>query len=489
MARQANRAIAIVTAGTCVLVQPGCASRPAAEVLEPTDRAHALKVVAIAPAKFDPRPEYTPYARGVAKGAGKGALTGLAAGAAIGLEIPAEMARGGDRNAGAIALLILPFTVAAGAAIGTVVGTVGGTAAAVPEGTARRVDETIAAGIASLKAPQAVAQSVMEELSRSTTVRLEWMPQAGADAPESGLEIALLRDRGADAAVDVRVQAIGFEGTGGANPTLVLIARASAKLIYVYADVQPGPSVAPVYRSAPHPYTEWAAENAKLLQEELRRARAAVADYIVEQVVLIPSAPRISGEPACGPDPLPPAAATPSAPRAAGSSGRPVPTATSSLQSASGSVHVGSGTGTVRMGSGTEGVDAEKVSVNAVQINGDRVILRWEQYPLERQRWLINGDLLDGIQDTVYDLKVWTVDRSGIPSEVYDRRGITETFHPIELSLRPGPVYYWSVRARFHYRGRDAATPWSGAATPLDPTCSAFPFPDSRRFQFQIRTE
>jgi hypothetical protein len=396
---------------------------------------------------------------------------------------------------GALVLLALPFTMAAGAAVGTVAGAVGGTAAAVPEATARQVDSTITAGIASLKAPEAVGKSVMDDLSHVTTARLEWMPKAGANAPDGTLEFAALKDGGADAAIDVRVLAVGFEGTGGPNPSLTLIARASASLVYI-GHAQAGSSVAPVYRSAPHPYSNWAAEDGKLLQEELRRTRDALAEYIVEQVVLVPAAPRVSGEPACGPNALPPAASIPTsvgsrsdAAQSAGPGDQPAAATPSSLKSASGAVHLGSATGDVRTSGVTAESSAEKVSASAVQVSSNKVILRWERYPSERLRGMINGDLLDGIQDTVYDLQIWTVDPSGISTVVYDRRAIAETSHLVEIPLRPGPVYYWSVRARFHYRGRDAATPWSGVATPQDLTCAAFPFPDSRRFQFRTSVD
>jgi hypothetical protein len=494
MTQQAKRSLSIVAAALCLVVQPGCASRPPERVLEPTDLGTAPKVVAIAPAKFDPHPEYNPFARGVGKGAGKGAASGAVAGAYVGLRIPFEMASQ-DPRGGALALLILPFTLAAGVAIGTVAGTVGGTAAAVPEATARRVDDTIAAGIASLKAPEAVGQSVMDDLSHVTTARLEWMPKAGAKVPDGTLELGSLKEGGADAAIDIRVLAIGFDGTGGANPSLTLIARASASLVYV-DQARSGSSVAPVYRSSPHQYSDWAAENGKLLQDELRRARRAMAEYIVEQVVLIPAAPRISGGSACGPSALPPAA-SPASPgsvrsgvaRSRSPSEQPTAATASNLRSASGAVRLGSGTGAVRTGSVTPEVSAEKVSSSAVQVQSDMVILRWERYPSESQRGLINGNLLDGVRDTVYDLKVWTVDRSGIPSVEYDRRGIADTSHAVEIPLRPGPVYYWSVRARFHYRGRDAATPWSGEPTPQDLTCATFPFPDLRRYQFRTSVD
>jgi hypothetical protein len=143
----------------------------------------------------------------------------------------------------------------------------------------------------------------------------------------------------------------------------------------------------------------------------------------------------------------------------------------------------------VRTRSVTGKVSTEKATVNVPQFQADKVTLRWEHYPSERQRGLIGGDLLDGVRDTIYDLKVWIVDPSGIASVVYGRRGITETSHLIEIPLRPGPVYYWSVRARFHYRDRDAATPWSGTSTPQDPTCAVFPFPDTRRFRFRTRVD
>ena len=60
--------------------------------------------------------------------------------------------------------------------------------------------------------------------------------------------------------------------------------------------------------------------------------------------------------------------------------------------------------------------------------------------------------------DTVYDLAIWD---SGLDPQrsspghfvywgtvVYQREGLTDTVHRVEMRLKPNTVYFWSVRTR-----------------------------------------
>jgi len=78
--------------------------------------------------------------------------------------------------------------------------------------------------------------------------------------------------------------------------------------------------------------------------------------------------------------------------------------------------------------------------------------LKWEAFP--------------GLgEDVTYDLKVWHA-KTGLNqvqhgSVVYEREGITQPFHQIEVPLELSTHYLWAVRAHFKRNDQIQVTPWS----------------------------
>jgi len=78
----------------------------------------------------------------------------------------------------------------------------------------------------------------------------------------------------------------------------------------------------------------------------------------------------------------------------------------------------------------------------------------------------LEWDAFSGLaEDVTYDLRIW---RSKIGwrqvqqgSVVYERQGITQPSHQIEMTLEPSTHYLWAVRAHFKLNDQIQITPWS----------------------------
>lgn len=65
------------------------------------------------------------------------------------------------------------------------------------------------------------------------------------------------------------------------------------------------------------------------------------------------------------------------------------------------------------------------------------------------------------VKDVRYDLVI-AAEKNSSPGEIiYQREGLMENSHKLEISLSPGKLYYWTVRARFELDGRKKLTEWS----------------------------
>jgi hypothetical protein len=100
-------------------------------------------------------------------------------------------------------------------------------------------------------------------------------------------------------------------------------------------------------------------------------------------------------------------------------------------------------------------------------------ILKWDPFP--------------GLgEDLTYDLSIWraTVGWRQVHqgSVVYERQGITQPSHQIEMPLEPSTHYLWAVRAHFQRDGQKQITPWSyeiAAGAPDEPRYYHFWTPTS----------
>lgn len=102
-------------------------------------------------------------------------------------------------------------------------------------------------------------------------------------------------------------------------------------------------------------------------------------------------------------------------------------------------------------------------------------IFRWEPFPGQHQTqprapitpFITAGP--DRIDEVTYELKIWRAEKDYAQEAVYERRGLAEPRHEIEVLLKPATHYIWSVRARFKLDGKVRLSQWSMAFPVVPP--------------------
>jgi hypothetical protein len=96
-----------------------------------------------------------------------------------------------------------------------------------------------------------------------------------------------------------------------------------------------------------------------------------------------------------------------------------------------------------------------------IVVNSLTPTFRWEPFPGHYDP----GMELDRIRHVTYDLRIFRAESEEFeftyPAEVvYERHGLTEPSHKIEMLLQPFTQYYWTIRARFELDGQPRVTQW-----------------------------
>ena len=97
------------------------------------------------------------------------------------------------------------------------------------------------------------------------------------------------------------------------------------------------------------------------------------------------------------------------------------------------------------------------------------------------------------LSNVTYEVKIWRVEQLEPIEVVYDRKGLRQPRHRVEVSLEAGQRYYWSVRARFELDGKTRVSEWSLAFVPrsssgfnarrLERKTGQIPWPNYYRFK------
>jgi len=122
-------------------------------------------------------------------------------------------------------------------------------------------------------------EGVGPEFARLSCVRcatLAWLPK-GQTARD------YLASQGIDTALEIQILDPGLKGNGGVNPSLALSADVRASLIRV-RDGRELASVPLKYQSKKRKFTEWAANDARLFREEIRRCDQTMAEEIAKEI-------------------------------------------------------------------------------------------------------------------------------------------------------------------------------------------------------------
>lgn len=106
------------------------------------------------------------------------------------------------------------------------------------------------------------------------------------------------------------------------------------------------------------------------------------------------------------------------------------------------------------------------------------ITFQWESFP---RLWdMLDSDITE-ISDVSYDFRLYS---EGM-SMFYERTGLKEPSHSLEISLSPCGKYSWSVRARFKLRGQPRVSEWSGAYNKYSPIAAYSPI-EIRRGQTDV---
>ncbi len=130
--------------------------------------------------------------------------------------------------------------------------------------------------------------------------------------------------------------------------------------------------------------------------------------------------------------------------------------------------------------------NSNRTEIIFVEVDSLQPMLRWESYPRPGDVGSVPGQP-KRISDVTYELNIWKA-TEGYPYEpVYDREGLAEPSHKVELPLEPSTDYIWTVRARFRLDGRTRVSEWGMSRYPGVPVfqspADVVPNPNYYRFR------
>lgn len=404
----------------CLAIVAGCATlapegrRNASEgriERNPLEVPGAPQVLAVVPARYAPDSNFVTYARGAAEGAVKGGVAGGAQGALLlGHLWP---------------LLFIPagWGILAGFAGA---GLVAGAAIAVPVDQAAAIEQMVNSAIAELRLPELAAKTVAANVAQFAPYRTEIVDGLGPESKDDTPDYRALRERGFGGVLEVRLNRIGFAGSGGADPEIVLFVVAEARLVDP-ATGRPTAARGLYVESPRHRASVWVSEAGALVKSAARQALAATAERAVDDLVLQTDVwigrDALSAPVGCG--------LAPQVPR---------PEWEARL------------------------FERKHLVPAAVESRMPRLV--WDGRPPPegargRAFWVRTSP-----EAFVYDLRIWNA-FDGAPGEiVYERMGLPRPEHRVETELAPGSTYFWSVRARFAIDGHPRALRWNASNEP-----------------------
>jgi hypothetical protein len=247
------------------------------------DLRHRLGVVGVASVTGPTAGELDVPVRGAgaARGAGAGAATGAAGGAQLlaGSGTASGMAAGGGAAVALGALVVL-------IPLGIVVGALVGAATAVPEDTARGIEATLAKVLKETPIQQRLHQEVVALARQETEESIVDLDALGLVGAGGIADYGALGARGIDTLLEVRASKAGLVGGRGGDPELSLFVEFSIRLIDTASGETLFENQSITHRTAAWRFTEWGAEDAALLRQQLTASFRGVANRIVDTVFL-----------------------------------------------------------------------------------------------------------------------------------------------------------------------------------------------------------
>lgn len=249
----------------CVIVAAhlsACAAPP------PTSVSEALRArmgaVGVAPFAMTPREELH-----VTKGRGTGAAGGAVEGAFAGV------ASAGGCGLGCV--IVVPFM----AGVGAIAGGVSGGADAVPDDTAAEIETRLKTVLSEVGDQARLQSAVVDAAVRFGISRVTALPGKAVAGRGKAREAKV------DTILKVGLVSVGLAGGGGADPELAIRVSALARLVDARTDAELYRTRLFTHAVGPRKFSEWDADNARLLKDNIERAYRSLGQSIVDEIFLV----------------------------------------------------------------------------------------------------------------------------------------------------------------------------------------------------------
>jgi hypothetical protein len=403
----------------CFAVLAGCTSIPVSLKYSPLEQAATPQALAVVPASYAPESNFATFTNSYAVGAATGALGLGLAGAWLGwLLAPLALL------AGPAGIVAIPAIIAGAAGVGVVGGAIAGAAAVVPENQAAVIENVVDTIVAELRLSELTADAIVANARMFTPYRAEVVEGEGPTSRKDVPGYRSLFGRGFGSVIEVGITRIGFAGSGGADPDVILYLAAEARFI----DTATG---APIwlrglaYESPRHRASAWMRDDFALARGQIEQAYRTLAERVVDSALLQSEfwAGRDlqMSRDECGVVPV-----------------QPKPHREYPL------------------------IGASRLATPG--LNSLTPTLAWE--PLPRRQPASDQAGWGAAADRRYDLRIWDAFDDSPGAVVYERQGLERAEHEVEIPLKPGSTYFWSVRLRYAVGGHPRATRWGAINTP-----------------------
>ncbi|MGH8704183.1 MAG: hypothetical protein ACREUO_02075, partial [Burkholderiales bacterium] len=182
-----------------------------------------------------------------------------------------------------VVILFLPIFVVGGAIVGGVAGAID----AVPDERARQIEAQLDAVLAEVGRQDSLRSEVVKAAARTRIPGVKQIAGGVAATTGEGVDYRKLPDLGVDTVLEVGLVRVGLTGRGGDDPRLELRIHAAARLVDARSNAELYRNYALTHLAPPRRYSEWRADNARLLKTEVRRAYESLGRSIVDEVFLI----------------------------------------------------------------------------------------------------------------------------------------------------------------------------------------------------------
>jgi hypothetical protein len=206
------------------------------------------------------------------------AAGGAAAGA---VTVLAQMGAACVGMGAVVCIVLLPIAAVGGAIYGGTVGAM----EAVPVDRAAEIEARLKVMLTEVGQQETLRAEVVGAATRAGVRGVTGIAAAdGTDSPK-------LADPKVDTVLEVGLLSVTLAGKGGSDPTLVFNVRAVARLVDARTQAELYHSRAFTFASDPRKFSEWNADGAHPLKDELARAYRSLADSIVDEIFLVVRAP------------------------------------------------------------------------------------------------------------------------------------------------------------------------------------------------------